>query len=339
MLTDAQYYVRHLMPVQQLWRMIQGGGAHGDSIVRKLALSAGRHWWHDTQHSVCDFASFVKALQSEWTPQQLHLDTLEIQDAPRLVRCERELVFDMDLTDTRFKRFCRCESGDVCRQCWMIIEGAALLLEQLLTVELGLDPAHLLWVWSGRKGVHCVVNDRWAMQMSNEERERLAQWLERPATSQEWLERLETLDPTFVSQLEKLCNSRVDRHQMWQNSAFKEWALGEVNAALPSQRFSSWQPGSRATAFLALQLYWPAVDLGPLRHNHLYKAPFSVHAESQRISLPLSVQALQDDDLAFPCHPLTLRALCEMHRQDGALPDCFVQGCELLSRWTALYSL
>lgn len=341
MLSDGQYYVRHLMPVRQLWCMMMAGGVDTTKRTRKLALSAGRHWWHDTEHTVWDRTSFVKALQSDWTPLQLHLDTLELRDGPSryLVRHERELVLDMDLTDPRFRRFCACASAPpeekrVCSECWMLVEGASLLLGHLLE-QLGVAPQNMLWVWSGRKGVHCVVNDRWAMRMQNEERERLQQWLERPASLPEWRERVDQLDPTFLDELIQLCERRViQRRRQWHNESFRLWAQQQTRDT--GRPAPTWNDLTRDTAaLLVLQLYWPAVDAGPLRHNHLYKAPFSVHPETQCVSLPLSLVELQDD--ALPRHPLTLRALCEMHRGSQTLPECFVAGCKRLADWTTLY--
>jgi len=82
---------------------------------------------------------------------------------------EKELVLDIDITD--YERFCACRGEKrLCQFCWLHIEGAYLLLDHFLCETMGYPRTNLLWVFSGGKGVHCLVNAPLAMRLSPRER-------------------------------------------------------------------------------------------------------------------------------------------------------------------------
>jgi len=87
---------------------------------------------------------------------------------------QREFIIDIDLTDYDFldvdvKRL------ETCDRCWPLMALAMKVLSRALTDDFGFE--HLLWVYSGRRGIHCWVCDPRARAMSNEVRSAVADFL------------------------------------------------------------------------------------------------------------------------------------------------------------------
>ncbi|THH01494.1 hypothetical protein EW145_g6899 [Phellinidium pouzarii] len=88
---------------------------------------------------------------------------------------QRELVFDIDMTDYDEIRTC-CTGKGICQRCWGFISVAVKILDSMLREQFGFK--HLLWVYSGRRGIHCWVSDLEAMALTDEQRKALMGWME-----------------------------------------------------------------------------------------------------------------------------------------------------------------
>lgn len=87
----------------------------------------------------------------------------------------RELVFDLDMTDYDSIRTC-CTGKGICRRCWKFIAAAVKVLDRTLRDDFGFK--HLLWVYSGRRGIHLWISDKEAMDLTDDERRAIVQYIE-----------------------------------------------------------------------------------------------------------------------------------------------------------------
>jgi len=78
------------------------------------------------------------------------------------------------MTDYDPVRTC-CSEADICKKCWGFISAAVHVLDSALRDEYGYQK--LLWVYSGRRGIHLWISDKEAMELTDPERKALVGWL------------------------------------------------------------------------------------------------------------------------------------------------------------------
>lgn len=84
---------------------------------------------------------------------------------PGFSRLEKDLGFDIDINDYDPVRYC-CRDKNYCRSCWIPLMGTSV---KLITkfMERSFGPKKLLWVYSGRRGMHCWVVDEKSRKYSS----------------------------------------------------------------------------------------------------------------------------------------------------------------------------
>lgn len=79
------------------------------------------------------------------------------------------------MTDYDEIRTC-CTGKGICKRCWAFIAVAVKVLDEMIRQDFGYK--HLLWVYSGRRGIHCWISDKEACDLSDDSRRAIVGWID-----------------------------------------------------------------------------------------------------------------------------------------------------------------
>uniref|UniRef100_A0A8C7DU84 DNA primase n=1 Tax=Oncorhynchus kisutch TaxID=8019 RepID=A0A8C7DU84_ONCKI len=250
---------------------------------------------------------------------------------------EKELVFDIDMTDYDDVRSC-CSGADICPKCWTLMTIAIRILDRALRDDFGFR--HCLWVYSGRRGVHCWVCDEAARKLSVAARSAVAEYLSLVKGGDETVRKVVLSDPIhpFITESLTVVENYFSQYALLgQDILGSKEAVDKVLALLPEdvrkkllQYFQteknpekrwdtirSMAQDKRMTAKkghyfemeIMLQYCYPRLDVNVSKGvNHLLKSPFSVHPKTGRISVPIDLRELDRFD---PFEVPTISLICE----------------------------
>ena len=114
------------------------------------------------------------------------------------------------MTDYDEIRTC-CSDKKICKRCWGYIAAAVKVLDSALRGKSPLTPPcqaedhilildtfgfkHLLWVYSGRRGIHCWISDPAALDLNDEQRRALVTFMEVIKGSKEQMKKVNVRGP------------------------------------------------------------------------------------------------------------------------------------------------
>jgi len=245
---------------------------------------------------------------------------------------QREFIIDIDLTDYDFLEV-DVKKLETCDRCWPVMALAMRVLQRALQDDFGFEQQ--LWVYSGRRGIHCWACDTRGRTMSNEVRSAVADYLGprinaasgrmvitnpmHPSLKRAYEEELIPFfsNTMLLSEADGgfgILDTAARQEKLlalFQDESVKERFLDEW-AGKPRQsgedRWASLQKFARHSKDRAARLSsilteivftytYPRLDVNVSKGmNHLLKSPWCVHPKTGRVCVPVAVDESESFD-------------------------------------------
>ncbi|EEB09771.1 DNA primase catalytic subunit Spp1 [Schizosaccharomyces japonicus yFS275] len=328
----TQYY-KHLFPWKLLFQWLNHGVIPSNDFThREFAFTLQ----NDAYLRYLSFPTFddLKKEAVQMTPSRFEIGPVysaNPRDRKTLKKAsfkplEKELVFDIDMTDYDDVRTC-CSKANVCPKCWLFMTVAMKVLDTTFREDFGFE--HILWVYSGRRGIHAWICDEKARQLDDRGRRMIAGYLQvvvgdvQGGVRVNGLKRplhpfisrsLELLSESFAQTIlreqdpwrseegaERLLKALPDKglvaalRKKWsvdlERPSISKWA--DIDSVASAGVSKTLDPVTlkNAKQDIVLSYMYPRLDVEVSKHlNHLLKSPFCVHPGTGRICVPIRME-------------------------------------------------
>ena len=256
----------------------------------------------------------------------------------------KEIVFDIDLTDYDDIRTC-CEKANICTKCWAFATMTIKVIDVALREDFGLE--HIIWVYSGRRGVHAWISDKEARELDDDKRKAITGYFEVLKGGVQGGKRvnikrplhphiarsLDILKPYFQQMLidqepfmseagqARLLQLLPDRSlsealvKKWSSSpdrpSIKKWEDIDALAKTGVSKTLDTRSLVEAKQDILLEYTYPRLDVEVGKKRiHLLKSPFVVHPGTGRVCVPITAGG--DMQRAESFNPLTVPKVTEL---------------------------
>lgn len=247
----------------------------------------------------------------KFAPAKIHVGAVynvkprEHKETTKFTPIQKELVFDIDANDYDEVRFCPCKGTPaVCTICWGLLENAMQILDTALRTDFGFKD--IIWVFSGRRGVHGWVCDQEARQLSAEARSAVASYLAVNRLTQKDIS-YPSLKRAYEQVLLPYFRELAVKHELLMN----EDAMNRIHTSIANSNISNdikaafneeacltsedrWRrlekilKEHRLLQLIVFQFAYPRLDIQVSKQwNHLLKAPMTVHPSTGMICVPI----------------------------------------------------
>lgn len=327
-IAPLEYYTRHF-PYQELARVLT---RNGDALCQREFALEGDFYkryvvakdWEDLRRQVIAHPGIVS----------LHVGPVysgrvaRSADHARSWPVRRELVFDIDLfPDYEWLTLNRADGSadmEACDRAWPVCAIGAFLLQYVLETAFGFK--EIVCVYSGRRGVHLWVCDNAAMDLADDARSAIVEYVRASLTEDkmrattglrrfvetngmlpavQWAfeelfvremgllepldQRLSLVDRLDLSQVEALQGLHED--VLVVDGGVAAWECVQAKVGATGQQWIRDKLNEVVLAYV-----WPRIDENvSLHRNHLLKACFVAHPKTGRVASPID----QSDLFAF----------------------------------------
>ena len=259
----------------------------------------------------------------------------------------KEVVFDIDLTDYDDIRTC-CEKANICTKCWAFATMAIKVVDVALREDFGFE--HIIWIYSGRRGVHAWISDKGARELDDDKRKAITGYFEVLKGGVQGGKRvnvkrplhphiarsLEILKPYFQQVLKEQDPFMSEAGQArllqllpdialsealvkkWSSSpdrpSIRKWEDIDALAKTGVSKTLDAKSLVEAKQDILLEYTYPRLDVEVGKKRiHLLKSPFVVHPGTGRVCVPITTGG--DMHLAEKFDPLSVPKVNELMRE------------------------